>query len=101
MARCRRTALLTLLALAAAAPAASARVAFVSERDGEQEIYVMADDGTGQHDLTNDPGAPDVAPAWSPDGTHIVYQRGFGPDGDLWVMDDDGGHPHALIDDPS
>src|SRR4051812_1855066 len=97
MARCRRTALLALLISVAAAPPAAARIAFVSERDGEPEVFVMADDGGAQTNLTTDPAAPDVAPSWSPDGTRIVYQRGFGPDADLWVADADGTSAHAIV----
>src|SRR5205809_8140657 len=52
-------------------------IAFVSARDGNQEIYVMNADGSGVSRLTNTP-APDIGPAWSPDGRRI----GFASDGD-------------------
>jgi len=48
-----------------ATPASSARIAFISDRDGNWEIYVMNADGTGQTNLSNDPGK-DFTPAWSP-----------------------------------
>lgn len=48
------------------------RVAFVSDRDGNLEIYSINTDGTGVVRLTNDP-AQDFAPAWSPDGKSIVF----------------------------
>jgi TolB protein len=38
-------------------------IVFCSERDGNQEIYVMNADGTGQRRLTVEPGY-DVEPAW-------------------------------------
>jgi len=41
------------------------KIAFSSNRDGNPEIYVMNDDGSGQTRLTTDPGT-DVVPAWSP-----------------------------------
>ena len=44
------------------------RIAFRSQRDGNDEIYIMNSDGTCQVNLTNDPAA-DWSPAWSPDGT--------------------------------
>src|SRR4051794_40700281 len=98
MARCRRSVLLAILACAlSAASPASARIAFVSERDGEPEIYAMADDGSAPVDLSKDAAAPDVAPSWSPDFDHIAYQRGFGSDADVWVMDDDGSKAHVVI----
>jgi Tol biopolymer transport system component len=57
---------LTTDATGAAHPAWSAdgtKIAFVSGRDGNNEIYVMNADGTGQTRLTNDPGE-DVDPSW-------------------------------------
>src|SRR4051794_18147284 len=94
----RRTLALALLVAAAAAPPAAARIAFVSERDGEPEVYAMADDGSGETDLTDDPDQPDLAPSWSPDATRIAYQRGYAPDGDIYVMDADGRNKQALVD---
>jgi Tol biopolymer transport system component len=49
-----------------------ARIAFVSTRDGNAEIYVMNADGTGQTNITNDP-TDDDTPSWSPDGTKILF----------------------------
>jgi TolB protein len=41
------------------------QIAFVSERDGNPEIYVMNADGTEVTRLTKSP-AQDLWPAWSP-----------------------------------
>jgi hypothetical protein len=41
------------------------RIAFTSNRDGNEEIYVMNADGSGQTRLTNNP-ADDMCPAWQP-----------------------------------
>ncbi|MBA2334463.1 MAG: PD40 domain-containing protein [Blastocatellia bacterium] len=51
---------------------ANAKIAFTSDRDGNREIYVMNNDGTGQVRLTNNPGA-DNFPAFSPDGRRIAF----------------------------
>ena len=40
-------------------------VAFVSDRDGNLEIYLMAADGSNPRNLTNDPGA-DFGPTFRP-----------------------------------
>lgn len=48
------------------------RIAFVSDRSGNQEIYSMNSNGTGVLRLTNNP-ADDLSPVWSPDGTKIIF----------------------------
>jgi Tol biopolymer transport system component len=48
------------------------KLAFVSNRAGNDEIYVMNADGTGLTRLTNN-AAIDVDPAWSPDGAKIAF----------------------------
>ena len=49
------------------------RIAFVSERDGNAEIYVMNADGTGQRRITNDPAFESLGTAaWSPDGKRLT-----------------------------
>ena len=48
------------------------RIAFVSHRDGNYEIYLMNADGTDQHRLTHNP-AQDRQPAFSPDGKRIAF----------------------------
>ena len=49
-------------------------IAFVSERDGNQEIYSMRADGRTPTNLTRSP-APDDSPVWSPDGERIAFVR--------------------------
>jgi TolB protein len=41
------------------------KIAFLSERDGNPEIYVINADGSAQTRLTNNPGE-DGDPAWEP-----------------------------------
>ncbi len=74
---------------AAATDPASGHIAFVSNRDGNSEIYVMNADGTGLTRLTNDPGS-DVSPAWSPDGSRIAFASDRSGNTDIYVMNADG-----------
>src|SRR2546426_199311 len=48
------------------------RIAFVSQRDGNAEIYVMNADGTGTTRVTNDPQA-DGRPSFLPDGQSLAF----------------------------
>src|SRR5438876_51525 len=48
------------------------RIAVVSRRDGNAEIYGMTADGTGSTRITNDP-QPDGRPAFTPDGQSLVF----------------------------
>ena len=74
-------------------------IMFVSDRDGDDEIYVMDADGTNQVNLTNHPDDDRYA-VWSPDGTRIAFHRGGSPNVDVYVMDADGGNPTALTNSP-
>jgi hypothetical protein len=62
------------------------RIAFTSNRDGNDEIYVMAPDGSGATRLTIDVAA-DGFPRWSPDGTKIVFQSDRAGVLGLYVLD--------------
>jgi TolB protein len=54
------------------AAASDAKIAFTSDRDGNNEIYVMDADGANAVNLTNHPSS-DRHPTWSPDGSAIVF----------------------------
>jgi len=49
-----------------------ARIAFISDRDGNREIYTMSSDGSDVRRLTNDEFR-DREPSWSPDGSRIAF----------------------------
>jgi Tol biopolymer transport system component len=48
------------------------RIAFMSDRDRDFDIYVVNLDGSGQRNLTRKPGF-DKDPVWSPDGRKIAF----------------------------
>ena len=67
------------------------KIVFVSNRDGNSEIYIMNPDGSGQMNLTRHRGN-DYSPAWSPTGKQILFASDrAGKISDLYVMDTDGG----------
>jgi dipeptidyl aminopeptidase/acylaminoacyl peptidase len=66
------------------------RIAYVSGRDGNPEIYVMNADGDGRTRLTNNT-AYDWIPAWSPDGTRIAFVSDRDGNYEIYVMNADGG----------
>jgi TolB protein len=75
-------------------------IAFVSDRDGNQEIYVMSADGTGQTNLTNDP-ADDKEPWWSPDGTQLAFQSFRAGPPNIFLMNADGSDVLQFTDTPA
>jgi Tol biopolymer transport system component len=71
-------------------PSANGKIAFVTDRDGNSDIYTMEPDGTAQTNRTNHP-ADDTDPAWSPDGTKIAFTSTRDSDaGEIYVMNADG-----------
>jgi TolB protein len=78
------------------------QIAFVSERAGGSQIFVMNADGSDVRNLTNDPKRFDSHPAWSPDGRRIAFSTAFSTPPkneqhrEIWVMDADGGNVKSL-----
>ena len=48
------------------------QVAFMSNRDGNPDLYVVNADGTGMRRLTNHPMI-DTSPTWSPNGQQVAF----------------------------
>ena len=65
------------------------KLAFVSRRDGNSEIYVMNADGSAQENLTQHP-ASDSHPSWSPDGRKLAFVSRRDGNSDIYVMNADG-----------
>src|SRR5947199_276242 len=77
----------------------ASNIAFVSTRDGHQEIYVMDADGSGATRLTfAAPRFSNFSPSWSPDGQRIAFtsdrDRGF----EVFVMAPDGSAQTRVTD---
>jgi Tol biopolymer transport system component len=59
------------------------------------DILVRNADGTGLRNLTRTPGANEWLPTWSPDGSHIAFERTDSAEG-LVVSRPDGSDPHVV-----
>jgi len=77
---------------------ASGRIAFHSDKSGNFDIWVMNADGTDMRQLTTAPGR-DIEPAWSPDGSRIVFASDRDdPDNlQLYIMDANGSNQRRLF----
>jgi len=69
---------------------------YVSERNGNPEIYVVEtdDDNPPLRLTTNE--AEDSQPVWSPDGKHIAFVSDLHGEGEIFVMDADGSNQQRL-----
>lgn len=54
------------------------KIAFISDRDGGDNIWLVNTDGSGAHKVTKEVDNALSSPAWSPDGQYIIVRR-FGP----------------------
>lgn len=81
------------------APAISpdaARIAFMSRRDGNWNIYVVNRDGSGLIQVTDDP-AEDGLPAWSPDGRVVAFVSNRGGPWAMWAAVPESGAERQLF----
>ena len=72
--------------------------------EGDSEIFIMKADGSHKRQITFN-ALDDEEPAWSPDGTMIVFARDFIPiqgqvDDDLFTMNADGTDQRRLTSSP-
>lgn len=86
---------------------ATAKIVFLSNRGGGNNIYVMDDDGSNVQRLIFTAFA-ELGPTWSPDGKHIAFVRitakgGLGQrqQSNLFLMNQDGSHEQQLTTHPA
>jgi tricorn protease len=74
------------------------KIAFVSDMSGEEQLYVMNQDGTGEPEqLTRNNVGTLFTPNWSPDGTQIAYSNKTGK---LFVVDVESKRTTEIADEP-
>jgi Tol biopolymer transport system component/plastocyanin len=69
---------------------------FVSDRSGNNEIYIMGTDGVVTN-ISNNP-ASDTSPAWSADGSRIAFVSDRDGNDEIYVMNSDGSNVIRLTD---
>ncbi|NIO70097.1 MAG: protein kinase, partial [Anaerolineae bacterium] len=76
-------------------------ILFVSDRDGDDEVWVMKDDGSEQIPLTVNTWL-DGSPAWSCGGSRIAYTvAGLGGEEDIMIMKSDTSDKTSLTLNPT
>ncbi|NJN19828.1 MAG: hypothetical protein HC822_28125 [Oscillochloris sp.] len=77
------------------------RLAFVSDRDGNPEIYISDLSDTQPLRLTSDPGQ-DLHPSWSPDGLSIFFESNRTGNWEIFAINVDGNsEPRNLTNHPA
>jgi len=79
------------------------RIAFMSNRSGNWEIWVCDSDGSNPVQLTSFRGPSVTNPRWSPDGGRIAFDSDAEGEGefDIWVTSANGGKPQRMTTDPA
>jgi imidazolonepropionase-like amidohydrolase/Tol biopolymer transport system component len=78
------------------------RIAFVSDRGGGDNIWIMSADGSNRKQLTKEEFRLLNQPSWSPDGRYIVAKKHFTTTrslgtGEVWLYHVDGGAGVQLV----
>ena len=88
-------------------PAQNGRIAYSSgfilpDPDlGGSQVFTVNPNGSDSRQLTHVPeGTEAGAPAWSPDGTNILYSSNVSGSFQIWVMAADGSGQRPLVSDP-
>jgi Tol biopolymer transport system component len=89
------TGLLASVAVERAAAADQGVIAFVSDRDGDPEIFTVLPNGSSLTQLTNNTSW-DTDPAWSHDAARIAFSSDRDGDDDIYVMSASGSGPVNL-----
>lgn len=91
-----------LTASAGPLPGHGHKIVFGSNRaDGERDLYVVNEDGSGEHRLTFDgEDYRERVATWSPDGSRIAYTAGHAGNFDVYTVDANGGDRRRITTDP-
>ncbi|HUH12158.1 MAG TPA: amidohydrolase family protein [Longimicrobiales bacterium] len=76
------------------------RVVFTSDRDGGENVWIMAVDGSDTIQVTRGKDNAYQSPEWTPDGEYVVATRQSSGPGKLWLWHVRGGSGVQLIREP-
>lgn len=74
------------------------RIAFMSARNGNFQIWVCDENGGNLTQLTTYPKGLSGSPRWSPDGSTILFDRHLNGIADVMVVPASGGEPKTLTE---
>jgi Tol biopolymer transport system component len=77
------------------------KIAFLSTRSGNTEIWVCDSDGSSPVQLTSFRGSQVSTPRWSPDGGRIAFDSDAEGEVDVWVIGANGGKPVRMTTHPA
>jgi len=81
-------------------PAGEPRIAFAARTGQNWDIYSIRPDGTDLRRLTDHP-EPDLAPAFSPDGSQLLFQSHRDGNWEIYLLDLHSGELTRLTDSPA
>ena len=83
-------------------------IAFISDRRGQYNLWVMNADGSNPRAVFTDLNATAVEPAWTPDGNYILVRKGGRGGGEggtapggIWMYHKGGGQGVAIVSAPA
>ncbi|HZU86191.1 MAG TPA: hypothetical protein VFF78_01835, partial [Anaerolineaceae bacterium] len=79
-------------------PMGTQDIVFVSDREGNDDLFLINSDGSGLAALTTDPGE-DRGPVWSYDGRLIAYWSLRNDNNDIYTISPDGSDEKRLTTD--
>jgi len=77
------------------------KVAFRSDRSGNDEIWICDGSGANAYALTSFGGALTGSPRWSEDGQYLAFDSRPGGNADIYVISATGGSPRRITTEPS
>jgi Tol biopolymer transport system component len=83
-------------------------IAFISDRRGQYNLWVMNADGSNPRAVFTDLNATALEPAWTPDGNYILVRKGGrgggeggAPAGGIWMYHKNGGQGVSIVAAPA